>query len=120
LIYTEDANTKAASRIWDERDIADLTPSQRHYHASSEPFATGDTLQTLLYRGWQPAKGLQRHVYWLSAMRSVTVYVFQLQRAGEVMQIPVLVNPFVMNIVHDMGLHIEMQEDHVEWPSKSG
>lgn len=120
MIRSEEWTMKAAPRIWDERDIADLTPSQRHYHASSEPFASGDTLQTLLYRGWQPAKGLRRHVYWLSAMRSVTVYEFQLHRGKEVIQIPILVNPFVLRMVNDLGLYIEMQEDHEEWPSKSG
>ena len=108
-----------STRIWDERDLGDVTPNLRHYHAPSEPFACGDTLQTFLFRGWVADQEVQRHVYWLSAMRYVSIYVFELQRAGETIRLPVQVNPFVVRFIHDQGLTLEAHEDHEDWPTKS-
>lgn len=119
-MYTRDElRTGHTTRIWDERDFGDATPNLRHYHAPSEPFASGDTLQTFLYRGWVANQEVQRHVYWLSAMRSVSIYVFLLQRADETIHLPVQVNPFVVRFIHDQGLILVADEDHDEWPSKS-
>lgn len=119
-MYTRDElRTEHTTRIWDERDFGDVTPNLRHYHAPSEPFACGDTLQTFLYRGWVAHQEVQRHVYWLSAMRSVSIYVFLMQRGDEEIHLPVQVNPFVVRFIHDQGLILVAHEDHDEWPSKS-
>jgi hypothetical protein len=100
----------------DRRDIGDFTPNMRHYHAPSEPFTSGDTLQTFLYRGWQPAPEVQRHVYWFSAMCSVSIYVFQMQYGDQLTPLPVQVNPFVVRFVQERRLRLVPGEDHESWP----
>lgn len=119
MLTRDELRIQPKARLWDERDFGDISPNMRYYHAPSEPFASGDTLQTFLYRGWEPAEEVRRHVFWLSAMRSVSVYVFQLQRAGEVIRLPVQVNPFVIRFVRDKRLRLVAQQDHEVWPSGS-
>ena len=103
------------SQPLDERQLGDFTPYMRHYHAPSEPFASGDTLQTMLYRGWKPAVEVIRKVYWLSAMRSVSVYVFLMRRDEREMKLPVLVNPFVARLVRDRRLWLVPEDGDQGW-----
>ena len=117
MFTTDEMRVRSTARSLDEWHFGDIAPNLRYYHAPSEPFANGDTLQTFLYRGWVPDEEVQRHVYWLSALRSVSVYVFNLRRDGDVMRLPVQVNPFVMRLVRDKSLRLVAQQDHENWPT---
>ncbi len=119
MFTTDEMRIQPNARSLDERHYGDILPNLRYYHAPSEPFANGDTLQTFLYRGWKPDEEVKRDVYWLSALRSVSVYVFNLRRGGEEVRLPVQVNPFVLRFVRDMRLHLVAQQDHEDWPTGS-
>ncbi len=71
----------------------------QHWSASSEPYAGGDQLVTLMFDGWE----LERTVYleekWIGGLRHVKVYHMTLKREGETIHIPVLYNPYVVRLV---------------------
>lgn len=76
----------------------------RHWHADSEPFAGGDALFTALSEGWQLGETVAYEEYWLSGVRPITVYHFQLERGPERMTMPVLTNPYVRRLILEVGL----------------
>ena len=79
------------NRYWD---------TTRHWHASSEPFASGEQLQSMLREGWEMDKVVFRTEHHLkNSNRIIIFYVIALFRADEKMNMPVLANPYIDSLV---------------------
>jgi len=72
----------------------------QHWSASSEPYAGGDQLVTLMFDGWELDRTVYLEEKWIGGLRHVKVYHMTLTRNGETVHIPVLYNPYVMRLVN--------------------
>lgn len=73
----------------------------RHWGHTSEPYAGGDSLLTLVNEGWHIATTCYQEDYWHAGTRLVTIFHFQLVRGDETMTMPVLTNPYVRRIIRE-------------------
>ena len=72
----------------------------RHWHPLSEPYASGEQLQQMLHDGWELDKVVFRTEHHLkSSYRTTIFYVVVLWRNGIRINMPVLVNPFIENLI---------------------
>ena len=72
----------------------------RHWSPTSENFAGGDVIVTLLTgEGWKIGETIFCEEYWCAGSRLVTIYHMELHRSGETMTVPVLANPYVRRMV---------------------
>jgi len=79
----------------------------QHYDPRSERFAGGDQLLTALSNNWEIERCmLLRYAY--AGRRHSKVYEFTLRRAGEIMVMPVIDNPYIKRIVD--AYEIELYE----------
>lgn len=71
----------------------------RHWHAQSERYAGADSLLTAVDEGWVPERTVFFEEFWFAGARVVTVYHIELRRKGEVMDMPVLSNPYLRRMI---------------------
>jgi len=71
----------------------------RHWDPRSERFAGADALLTAVDEGWEPERTLFYETYWFAGSRCVTVYHIELRREGEVMDMPVISNPYLRRLI---------------------
>lgn len=87
--------------------------SARHWHAKSEPFASGEQLQQALFNGWQLDKIAFRTEHPLKTSgRLIVFYVVMLVKDGEKQHMPVLVNPFVERLIAEKNVQLIRVERH--------
>lgn len=67
----------------------------RHWDAGSEKYTGADALVTALENGWEIDGVVFRQEFWLSGVRPVCVYHFDLVRDGERAKMRVVNNPFL-------------------------
>jgi hypothetical protein len=77
----------------------DYNRTVRHWDPRSEKFAGGDALLTATRKGWKPCDTVYREDHWLAGSRLVTIYVFELERGDERMEMPVITNPYVRSML---------------------
>ncbi len=80
---------------------------RRHWSASSEKYAGGDALLTKLSQGWATAGTVYTEMHRLSSARSVTVFIFELQRGQERLIMPVIANPCVDQLIRHRALMVK-------------
>ena len=83
----------------------------RHWHSKSERFAGGDCLASALMTGWTLKVPIVMDVYWCMGSRQVNVYHCDLVRDEERMHMPVLGNPYMDRLVHQMQLPVIVSEE---------
>lgn len=83
----------------------------RHWHAKSERFAGGDCLATAIMKGWTLKKPVIMDVYWCMGSRQVNVYHCDLIRDEETMHMPVLGNPYMDRLIHELDLPVIVSEE---------
>ena len=81
------------------------TEQAQHWSADSEAYAAASQLLSALRDGWMLAlpQVCARQI-WNSGSRPRTVYDFTLARAGQLMIMPVLSNPFVERFILQEGI----------------
>lgn len=67
----------------------------RHWNDRSEHFAGGDSLLTAIEQGWKVADIAYYEDIWYAGSRQVRLYHLALHRDGEVIEMPVLSNPYI-------------------------
>lgn len=87
-----------------------LDVTSQHWNPESESFAGGDHLMTALHNGWEVLRCVETR-HWFAGMRSITIYRFDLKRDGETMSMPVLTNPYVSRLIHQLGMEIVEADD---------
>ncbi len=83
----------------------------RHWHRQSERFAGGDCLATALMNGWTLKAPIINDVYWCMGSRQVNVYHCNLVRDEETLHMPVLGNPYMDRLIHEMELPVIVSEE---------
>ena len=72
----------------------------RHWSPTSEKFAGGDVIVTLLTsEDWKISETIFYEEYWCAGSRLVKIYHMEFHRNGETMVVPVLANPYVRRMV---------------------
>lgn len=79
---------------------------RRHWSLSSEPYAGGDALLTLLSSGWSLSAIVFSQEFWYGDARRVRAYYCDLYCEGETVRMPVLVNPVVESVVRKAGCRV--------------
>ncbi len=69
-----------------------------HWNALSEPYTGADSLVTELEAGWVMNKLIREEAYQRSGS-FVTIYYFELERAGEMVEIAVISNPYLRHLL---------------------
>jgi len=92
------------SREWETHDY--YTRKPRHYCPRSEAFTGADSLISKLRQGWTPSGRIYEHKVLFKGSRFTTVYYFELRRDGDMLTMPVVSNPYVQRLVHEMRLQI--------------
>jgi len=87
-------------------DQLDLPDFKQHWCPRSEKYAGGDALVSLLNAGWQVQKPILYENAWLNGGRHVTVYYFELEKNNDYVKMPVLANPFVLNIITRLNVRV--------------
>lgn len=83
-----------------------LDVTSQHWHSNSARYAGGDNLLTALNNGWEIEACYAESVVYAGA-RSVSIYRFVLKRDGEVVQMPVIDNPYVTRFVEQSGITVQ-------------
>lgn len=83
----------------------------RHWSPESEQYARGDALYSFLMIGWQPTSNVvfYREI-WLSGARQICILLIQLKKNEQIIEMPVLKNPFI----HKMLCEMDIQQLPVE------
>lgn len=89
---------------WKAARPESLPDLQRHWHPQSEAYAGVDALFTALDRGWRIAGKIRRDERFLSEARSVIIFHFELKRADEWIQMPVLSNPCLLRLLEKQAV----------------
>ncbi len=76
-----------------------------HWSPTSQKYAGGDALITLLNEGWLLNETVFYEEYWHAGSRLVVIYYLTMVRDGEEMEVPVLSNPYV----HRMMITLPVQ-----------
>lgn len=71
----------------------------RYWSPTSQSYAGGDALVTLLCQGWAIAETVFHEEYWHAGSRPVTIYHMELSRGEAIMNVPVFANPYVRRMV---------------------
>ena len=71
----------------------------RHWDPRSERYAGADALLTAVDEGWMPERTLYFEEFWFAGSRVVTVYHVELRRKGQVMNMPVISNPYLRRML---------------------
>jgi hypothetical protein len=80
--------------------------THRHWCPTSEKFASGDALLSLMDAGWRPEQIVFLPEYSLSSGRYARVYQFHLFDDQHMIEMCVVQNPFVERIIAKMGLSV--------------
>lgn len=84
----------------------DLPDLHKHWCPRSQQYAGGDALVGLLHAGWAVCQPILYEEIWLNGGRQVTVYYFELERQGERVKMPVLSNPFIINLITQLNVRV--------------
>lgn len=84
----------------------------QHWSPSSEHYAGGDQLVTLMFDGWELDDTVYLEEKWIGGLRHVKVYHMTLRRGGDVLEIPVLYNPYVVRLVTNSECTVLDYETH--------
>ena len=71
----------------------------RHFSPQSERFVGGDVLKSMLSDGWKITKEVARVEHYFGDSRHINVIELQLAQKNKLVQISVIVNPFVEQLV---------------------
>lgn len=96
----------AQSATVHHRQVIDDENTHRHWCPQSEKFAPCDALQSALEDGWKIHGVVFRQEHWQSGGRRVLVYHFKLQRAGQLANMVVIENPFVMRLINNLKVQV--------------
>lgn len=72
----------------------------RHWSPVSEKYAGADCLVTALRNGWRVVGEIYHEETWLAGMRLTGVYHITLKRGDEMMEMPVLSNPYARRLIY--------------------
>jgi hypothetical protein len=78
----------------------------RHWSPTSQKYAGGDAIITLINEGWKIGETVFYEEYWYAGARLVGVYHLQLERNGERLHVPVLSNPYVRRMLKRLPVQI--------------
>ena len=91
-----------------------------HWHAESQPFASGHQLNSKLHNGWGIDDIVFRTEHHVKVThRTITFYVIVLVKDGEKLNMPVLANPYVDRIVKQAGVKVFNVERRNRYLEKS-
>lgn len=91
----------------------------RHWSATSEPYAPADVLLQYLRDGWLLGDKVMVRVVRCFSLRCVEVYYFRLTSDNEYVLMPVIANPVISRLVIERGLRaIRIDTDHEIEPSR--
>lgn len=85
----------------------------RHWSSKSQKYAGGDAVMTLLSNGWRIAETVFLEEYWHAGSRCVTIFHLEMHRDDEVMNVPVLSNPYVRRMVDTMPVQVRPVSDRM-------
>lgn len=83
---------------------ADYLDVTQHWSPASEKYAGGDSLITMLDRGWELRGEAVREQKRYGESRAVTIYHVTLERDGEQMTMPVVHNPYVNKVLRSYNI----------------
>ncbi len=78
---------------------ADYLDVTQHWSPTSEKYAGGDSLVTMLDRGWELHGEAVCEEKRYAESRSITIYHIRLERNGEKIIMPVVQNPYVNKVL---------------------
>lgn len=84
--------------------------TRRHWSASSQTYAPGDVLLSLLAEGWDLGEVVGLEEYWHAGVRRVDIYLFELTRDGVTQTVPVQSNPVIRHLVRERKLTVELRK----------
>lgn len=84
-------------------ELPDVT---QHWCPRSQKYAGGDALVSLLNDGWQVQQPILYEEVWFGGGRQVTVYYFELEKLNETVKMPVIANPFVLNLISQLHVRV--------------
>jgi hypothetical protein len=91
------------------RSMAGDSRHFRCWHPGSQHYAGGDHLATALLLKWEIDNEVVEERHLIGGSRSVTVYYFTLSRDGVTLVMPVIENPYVIRLIHQLSLHVVAQ-----------
>lgn len=83
-----------------------LTACYRHWDGNSEKYTGCDALLTALENGWQIEGVIFRQEFWLSGVRPVCVFHFDLVRGDESAKMRVVHNPYLVRLLNQIGVQV--------------
>ncbi|MDZ4768994.1 MAG: hypothetical protein SGJ24_07695 [Chloroflexota bacterium] len=83
-----------------------LSAYYRHWNADSEKFTGCDALVTALESGWTIEGVVFRQEIWLSGVRPVSVFHFDLSRDDVRAKMRVCHNPFIVRLLNDLPVQV--------------
>jgi hypothetical protein len=108
LKYEKADKMNIIKQVWIESAIEDLS-LHRHWSQSSELFTGSDALVWALDTNWRIIGGVSRHEFALSGGRQTRVYQFLLERDFDLVTMRVIENPYVINLIRQFGLRVQIQ-----------
>ncbi|MDQ7024932.1 MAG: hypothetical protein Q9P01_15205 [Anaerolineae bacterium] len=94
------------------------TLTDRHWHAGSESYTGGDSLLTAIRNGWQLLNLAYEQSVQLRGGRTVNVICFQFIQESERMTMPVVVNPFVEQLLVERKMMLRPMREATPLPEK--
>jgi hypothetical protein len=91
------------------RSLAGDSRTFRCWHPGSQHYAGGDHLATALLLKWTIDDEVREERHLVGGRRSVSVYYFTLSRGGITLVMPVIENPYVTRLIHQLSLHVTVQ-----------
>jgi hypothetical protein len=86
-------------------------PKRQPWSSSSQPYAPVSVLLEHLADGWAIGSEVIQEEFWYGAGRHVYVYHFQLTKGIQTRALPVLSNPVVRGLLHQLQPRLESFSD---------
>ncbi len=83
-----------------------FTSCYRYWDAQSEKYSGCDALITALDSGWTIDGVVFRQEFWLSGVRPVCVFHFELMREGVRAKMRVVHNPYLVRLLQGRGVQV--------------
>ena len=91
----------------------------RHWSPISEKFAGADGFITALRNGWQVVGDIYHETFWHAGTRLTGVFHITLKRGDEVMEMPVISNPYARRLMYINQVTTRPIEERIRNSSKS-
>jgi len=95
----------STTRTHSEADLR-LDDKYRNWSPQSQTYASADILLQYVATGWEIENPAACETFFVAGARRAEVYRFNLRRAGERLELPVLANPMVFRLIEKYRLNV--------------